>query len=196
MRNLFSSVLFFCLSTGYAFAGINAANGFYLGGELGVAGWQPATGSSFSSSITPFTVFLRPFVGYRFNDYVGLESGFYDLANDDNSANYSGNLGADSYRLYVIDLAGKFIHSFSNGISVFGKVGLAYTHQSVFNQTFTYSDPSVDSSVNRILPEVGVGLSYNFTQNFATELSYTHLQGVDPIGRIEIIGLGLFYTFG
>ena len=45
-------------------------------------------------------------------------------------------LGGDHYRLYRIDFAGKAIYPFENGLSLYGKLGFAFVHQSVFNQIY------------------------------------------------------------
>jgi len=128
------------------------------------------------------------------NDYFALEAGYLDLINDHNDGNDI--YGPDHYRLYRIDFAGKAIYPFENGLSVYGKLGFAFVHQSVFNQDFINTQPIVDSKVNKILPLVGCGISYNFTPHFATDLSLMHIQGRSPINNINTLGLGLSYTLG
>jgi hypothetical protein len=69
-------------------------------------------------------------------------------------------------------------------------------HQDVYNKSFWLDlEPIADSKANRILPWVGVGISYNFTQHFSSSLEVIHLQGISPIGNIEMIGLGISYAF-
>ena len=181
-----------------SWAGINAKNGIYLGGQLDFIAYQAVTGSSISSGIIPVDGYIRPYIGYRFTDYVAIEGGYNNLVNQHHNARTddAGNhYGPDHYKLYAFDLAGKAIYPFANGLSIFGKAGLALVHQDVYNQMFIDWVPSADTKENKILPLIGAGISYNFTQHIAADLSYTHIQGSHPIGNIEILGLGLAYTF-
>ncbi len=184
----------FTLHSAISCAGMNAANGFYLGGDLTITTYEPMSNAALSTWINSVYYYtkVKPYVGYRINDYFALESSYLDLIND----HYAGNdvLGPDHYRLYSIDMAGKAIYPFSNGLSFFGKIGLAFVHQNVFNQSYVNEPPRVNSNVNKILPEIGCGISYNFTQHIATDFSLTHIQGNSPIHNIDTLGLGLSYT--
>lgn len=200
--------LFLCLcgctfSTGAA--PTIAAKGFYLGGDLTFAVYQSPRGSTFANSVLlPVSGHIRPFIGYRFNDYFALEGGFSNLVNEKNNGGQSTTglfgepevYGPDHYRLYDFDIETKWIYPMQYGFSVFGKLGAAYVHQDVYNQTYVSVPPSVNTNSNRLLPLVGIGTSFNFTKNIAAELSYTYLPGVSPIGRIAMLGIGLSYTLG
>jgi opacity protein-like surface antigen len=193
--------LLFCLlslSATTSFAGINAANGFYIGGDLAFTIYDPVDGAAMDSSLIAIDGYIRPYIGYRFTDYLAIEGGFDYLVNDHNAggkATIPGTSGPDHYKLTAIDLAGKIIYPFVNGLSVFGKAGFAVVHQDVFNQTYQNDEPEVDTNTTRLMPLVGVGASYNFTQRIAAEISYVHIQRVNPIKNIEILGAGLSYTF-
>lgn len=193
MKRLACSICLLGFLMSASWAGINAVNGFYVGGDLADALYDRVSGSAFT--VLPLSdVYVRPYIGYRFSDYLAVESGYNNIVHESFAGD--GNLGPDHYRLYAIDLEGKLIYPFKVGFSIFGKLGLAYAHQSVFNQTYwNYGTPSADTDANRILPLVGVGVSYNFTLHFAADLSATYLQGIQPIGSIGILGLGLVYTF-
>lgn len=196
MKKILLSILLCGLSLS-ANAGINASNGFYLEGQAIGGSYHPPEGAAFGNFGIDLT--LRPEVGYRFNDYFALEAGYTSLVNNsypggDNDG--LGVLGPDHYRLYALDLSGKFIYPFQSGFSIFAKAGAAYTHQSVYNKTYAdFELPNVDVTANRIMPLAGVGVSYNFTQNFATDISFSRYFGNDAIGNINLIGLGLSYTF-
>lgn len=196
MKKILLSTILFSLSLS-AHAGINASNGFYIEGQAIGGSYRALDGAAWNASI-PITLTLRPAVGYRFNDYIALETGYTSIVNDHYNGgdnNGIGTLGPDHYRLYTIDLSGKFIYPFKSGFSVFAKAGAAYAHQSAFNQAYSNLEPSVDSNSNSILPLAGAGISYNFTQNFATDISYTRMFGNNNIGSINLIGLGVSYTF-
>lgn len=192
--NRYIVILFASLGLSSAFANINANNGFYIGAGLNSASYIAPDGASFDSTVLPLSLYIRPYVGYRFNDYIALEGGYNDLANDSNAA--TDTSGPDHYRLYSFDLAAKGIMPFANGISLFGKAGAAITHQDVFNQILPNGVISVDSNTNQVQPLLGVGISYNFTKNTAAELSFTHLFANGNINDINMLGLGITYTFG
>ncbi|MCD6039822.1 MAG: hypothetical protein K0S27_1222 [Gammaproteobacteria bacterium] len=69
------------------------------------------SGAAINSSLIPIAGYVRPFVGYHFTDYLALEMGYDDLVNNSYAGGDGtgwGTLGPDHYRLYAIDLAGKF----------------------------------------------------------------------------------------
>jgi len=181
-------------------AGINAANGIYLGADLIAAGYGPVTGAAFHDSFLPLTYTYRPFLGYRMNNYLAVEAGYTDLVNHSYAGGdnyYWGTSGPDHYRLYAYDLAGKVIYPFNIGLSLYAKLGAGYVHQSVYNLVlWTDDQPLVDTTTNRVMPLASLGISINFTQRLAMDFSFTHLQGISPIGNIEMLALGLSYTFG
>jgi opacity protein-like surface antigen len=182
-----------------ASANINANNGFYIGGDLGIARYDRLEGAAVGRLFDIFytsgtSLILRPYVGYRFTDYLALEAGYNDIENQKNHDD--GYWGADHYRLYSFDLAGTLIAPFANGLSLFAKGGLAYTHQNVYNKRYTDGQVIIDSTSNRMQPLLGVGISYNFTKNFATDLSYTNYISSGNIGKIILVGVGVSYTFG
>lgn len=75
-------------------------------------------------------------------------------------------------------------------------MSVAYTHQSVFNQTYRDIPPSADTNDTRLLPLLGAGVSYNFTPNVSTDISFKHVFGMGGIGDINTLGIGVSYTFG
>ncbi len=183
-----------------ALANINANPGVYVGANIGVVDYGLVKGGSFDSLIEEIVptshVFGRPYVGFRFNDYVAVEGGYTRIKN--NSHGVNGEWGADHYYLYTIDLEAKFIKPFYNGLSVFGKVGGAITHQDVFNQMYADNPNTitVDTNSTQLQPLLGIGVSYNFTKNLATDLSFTYQFRSGKIDKIQMLGLGLSYTFG
>ncbi|OGT51939.1 MAG: hypothetical protein A3E84_03855 [Gammaproteobacteria bacterium RIFCSPHIGHO2_12_FULL_42_13] len=71
---------------------------------------------------------IRPNIGYRFNDYLALESGCNDIENE--SRNGNAYWGADRLRIYTYDLAAKgIVVPFKNDLSLFAKSGLGLMHQ-------------------------------------------------------------------
>lgn len=191
---LFGSLIALASISTVTYAGAKASQGFYIGADAVGGQYNPIAGSAFINNLVPVDTFIRPYIGYRFNESLAAEAGFDDIVND---SNHDQN-GPDHYKLYAIDIAGKFIYPFATGFSLFAKAGAAYTHQDVYNEWILPSGDSfvyANSKVNAFLPLLGVGVSYNFTPQVATQLSATHLEGNSGINNINMIGLGLNYTF-
>lgn len=191
------------LTTAFAEDGLNARTGFYLGGALSSSYANPPPGVSLDGALsTAGTWFyglgdvgIMPIMGYRFNDYFALEANYNDLANSNNNAD--GIYGPDHYRLWTAGLAGKLIMPFNDSdFSFYGKGGFAVTHQDAYNKFLVIDDqPIIDSDTTRIQPLVGAGLTYNFRQSTAMDLGVTHQMesGITP--EIDVLTLGLTYTF-
>ncbi len=142
----------------------------------------------------PFNLNFRPTIGYRYNDYLAAEAGYLNAINDSHAAH--GEFGSDELQIYSFDIAAKGFIPFESGFSLFGKAGLALTHQYVYNQIYISSPaPRINSVSNQIQPILGAGFAYNFTRNFATELSYTYYSSTGSIGNMSLIAFGLTYTF-
>lgn len=195
----FTAIAAAVLFSSNGFCAINANSGFYLGADLAVYHYDrpagAATGgiSGIFSHIFPDSG-LRPYVGFRFNDYLALEAGYNDIENE--SRNGNATWGPDRLRIYTYDLAAKGIVPFENGFSLFAKGGVGYTHQYVYDVVFTGNPPTTNYTTNRFQPLFGVGASYNYTKNFATDFSVNHYFPSGPVGAISMVELGLSYTFG
>ncbi|HTM64602.1 MAG TPA: outer membrane beta-barrel protein [Gammaproteobacteria bacterium] len=191
LRQLFTAITILFSTSG--FCAINANPGFYLGVDLEANHYGHPQGAAMGSDWL-FGGLVRPVIGYRFNDYVALEGGYNDIINENRSGNSF--WGPDKLRIYSYDLSGKAILPLANGFSIFGKGGLAYTHQYVYNVVFTGSAPTADYTANRIQPLLGAGVSYNISKNLAAEMSASYYFKNGPVSAIEMIGIGAIYTFG
>jgi opacity protein-like surface antigen len=190
------------------FANINSVNGFYIRGGLTTAAYTAPDGLDSDAALFPISLYLQPTIGYRFNDYLAVESSYNDLRNSSNGpqketwTDSNGNEllsymdGPNHYRLYFFDLDVKGIIPFENGLSLFGKAGAALTHQDAYNEPILGEPPSVNSNTNAIQPLLGAGVSYNFTKNVAVDLTFTHLFANGSVADINTLGLGVTYTFG
>lgn len=180
-----------------SFAAINANPGFYVGADWAVykydRPYNAAWGGFFSNHLFPHDL-LRPYVGYRFNDYLALEAGYNDIENESRDGN--DYWGPDRLRIYTFDLAAKGIVPFENGFSLFAKGGFGWTHQYVYNVVYVGQLPIADYTTDRIQPLFGVGTSYNFTKNFAADFSINRYLPSGQIGGISMAAIGFSYTFG
>jgi len=148
-----------------------AVNGVYIGaGATGVVGIINS-----GTSVDPGATIT---LGYRVNNNFAVESNVTAFV----EAFASGQ---------IIDLNMKGILPVTSKFSVFGKLGAACFHA---KDDFDFLGFSDHSSVTRFAPEVGGGVSYNFTPNFATELGAS----VVPVSGLTIVPvtLGMRYTFG
>ncbi len=149
-----------------------AANGVYIGlGATPIMGLVQGGGAYVDPGATMT-------LGYRINNNFALETsytGFIELF-------ASGQ---------IIDLTMKGFMPMTPNFSVVGKIGAACFHA---KSDFDFLGFSDHHSTTRFAPEVGAGLSYNFTANFATELGVS----VVPVSGVTIVPVtfGLRYTFG
>lgn len=188
-------------------------NGAYLGGALGWGNIHQAGFTDFpNNSSNDSGLAGRVFAGYKFNDYVALESGFTKFSNM--NANGSGNYVYNNTNIFVsangtiktfaVDLVVKGILPLQHGISLFGTLGGAYVDQyvnvSLTGQTVVggfYGN--TDGTEDTFAPTFGLGASYDITQNLVADLSWSHIQQVDSsnsnVGNTDFLGLGLSYHF-
>jgi hypothetical protein len=186
------------------FAGINAKNGYYIGGEAGRAIVLRPDGAAFDPNIFfviiyPFfggNYFFKPVIGYRFNNYIALEASYSQLLNERYTPDpeKTSGLGPDHYKLNIIDLSGKIIYPFKK-FSLYGILGFSFVHQNVFNQRYINGPILIDSNTDKVLTLFGLGTSYNFNQKFAVNLNASYLEGSKPIRDIHRLSLCLYYTF-
>ena len=92
-------------------------------------------------------------LGYQFNRYFALESGYTGF--------HQIKVGTQKINTYGVDLLAKGIYPISNQFNVFAKVGA----MDLFSKRLT--NGVVGSKVSRIVPEFGIGTGYNLTHNLA-----------------------------
>ncbi|HTM64603.1 MAG TPA: outer membrane beta-barrel protein [Gammaproteobacteria bacterium] len=172
------------------FCMINAVKGFYLGAEGAFIHYIQPPGSTVTTPTS--TPMLRPVVGYRFNDYVALDGGYNDVANQSDGGNNV--VGPNKFRLYTFDLAVKLIKPYPSGVSLFGKIGLGYSRQYVLNVPLVGNPPLANYSNNRLQGLLGGGISYNITKNLAAQLTGSYYFRSEQIGAMEMGAIGLVYT--
>jgi OmpA-OmpF porin, OOP family len=185
--------------------------GVYLGGILGWGDVHQAGFSDFpQNSFKDTGLAGRVFAGYKFNDYVALESGFTQFSNmNANGSGYDsdGNFTTVSgtVKTFAVDLVAKGILPLQHGFSLFGTLGIAYVDQyaSVNLQSQTpMGGVSLDGdeTQTQVAPTFGLGASYAITQNIDAQVSWSHIQAVsndnNTTGNTDLVGLGLTYNFG
>ncbi|WP_267256839.1 outer membrane protein [Coxiella endosymbiont of Ornithodoros maritimus] len=165
----------------------------------------------------------RVAVGYAFNPYFSLESGFTYYHPAYRNVNLARRMALFSsvqaedrqkINLYSIDLMAKATLPINN-FYTFIEGGVAYVHAkfAAFTETGTEVSPlftSVitpvaikvpSSSIGYIRPKAGIGVGYNITQNIGVDISYSHVFGQGKINNanylpnLNAVTVGLTYKF-
>lgn len=156
------------------------------------------------------------FVGYQFNDYIAGEFGGYYL----NTAHASGSatgyttlpgtpppvvygtvLANAKSQYEAIDLAAKFIWPATDNFDLHAKIGAAYAINKVSGNasaifgTTVFSTSTYSQSNDRIVPLVGAGMSYDFTDNVSGDFDMSYLVKGGNVPNAYLVGLGLTYYF-
>lgn len=153
---------------------------------------------------------VRFFGGYHFNNYGAFEFGFDHYA----STTYSGvpstlTSNNPSIHEYGFDMQGKGIVP-AGPVSVFGAAGFAYVRSTSSGSLQTCAEapgrsPSFPCSnttgvhnttqTNAFRPLLGIGVSYDVSQNWVAEGAYTRILGGSGIQSITMMSLGISYHF-
>ena len=135
-------------------------SGVYIGGNAGY-GKVNFINPAVNASNPPLTKNLSGFawsgdLGYQFNQYFAVESGYTSF--------HSFNVPQGTIRTYGIDLLAKGILPINEQFNVFAKAGAMNLYTKQINTATTLANHS------RIVPEFGVGTSYNVNSNVALTL--------------------------
>ncbi len=176
-------------------------NGPYLGLQLGESNSQnkselvitsPVTVEQISPSNSGFAG--RIFGGYNFNQYAAWEIGYAYYAAS--SYKVSGGTGNNpAIRQNAVDLVAKGIFPFSDtGFDIFGKAGIAVVHSSTSATVLTSQNTNGHgATINKALPTLGVGVSYDITQNWVADFSANQIFGSGDVKSITFIAFGISY---
>jgi len=178
--------------------------GLYVGVNAGWAenNWKSAAGnhggSWNSAGGTSGTFAGGVDVGYSFNEWLALELGGWWLPSE---AKYTGTAGGTSkWQTWDVYLAGKGTVELYEDLNVFGKFGVAYTRVA-YTSGAVVTDHATTSNQNNWEPLFGVGLSYNFAQDWDVNAQYMYIMGNNSSdGTVNsapqnILSLGVAYTF-
>ncbi|HVV68138.1 MAG TPA: outer membrane beta-barrel protein [Gammaproteobacteria bacterium] len=132
----------------------------------------------------------RGYLGYAFNKYFAVESGYTYLPKA------TGDDGV-SITNYAIDLLGKISWAVTPGLSIYAKAGGSYLHSNI--DTNIKNAPN--GSNGHIGPAYGVGASYEIIPNLAIGLDWERFSGNGKVGdssyqpQQDAVFLGLSYKF-
>jgi hypothetical protein len=141
----------------------------------------------------------RAFLGYNFNEYAAIESGFTYFS----SIHYSTKGNAQtcsglSSRVRDIDLVGKGMIPIMDSFDVYGKGGVAatyYTTSGAFNQPPPGSTCGKNVYETKFRPTISLGGSYYLSQSWVADLSWTRVMVGSIIKNVDFYALGISYHF-
>ena len=174
--------------------------GFIVGIQGGYAEthWSDAPlFSILNSSISDDSIFnikdkgftTRGFIGYDFNQYFGLETGYTYLPST------KVNFFDQSYKIknYGIDVLGKLSVPVTNVFKVYAKAGGVYLHSK------TDIADLDNTSTSHIGPAFGVGAAYEIIPNLSIDASWMRFSGNTDINNYQpspdVFLLGASYKF-
>ena len=158
-------------------AAANAADGWFVGGDLGQSRFtlKPPGGYSLSGTTQNATSTAYDLhVGYNFNRYVGVEAGYLDLGEYSISATQGSASARAKARASGVTLAALWKLPLNEQWSVFLRTGVlagsAKTDLSISNppDSASYSQ----TNYSGILPVLGVGATYAISKQWEVRAQY------------------------
>lgn len=187
-------------SAGFADQGVSdfgptpemSAQGAYLGVDIGAANVKYADILTSGTSGWSFGNWSAAFggnLGYQFNTYMAIElGGAYMLPSK------KGNLHIKPWYAF---LAAKIMVPLYRDAVLFAKAGVNYVYQSTTGADAAVG--SIKSKASNWGPMFAVGAAYNFTDNWAGNITYTRLSGKFTKGydlpSFNVVTGGFSYKF-
>jgi OOP family OmpA-OmpF porin len=198
-KSLLALAVVSALATTSAYAG---TDGFYVGAKAGYNLWSASTehdqwdpkDQRVTNELDRNAFTAGIFLGYNFNDYLGLEFAYDYLGKMGinhltlrNGTVASGDLWTNGF-----ELAGRFMLPFTEDFEAYAKAGVF-----AFN-----TNSNIAKHHNGVVPLFGAGLQYYFTDNLFARFEYdwfhklakTTVNGVNPDANTFTLGVG--YSFG
>jgi outer membrane autotransporter protein len=182
----------------------NENKGIYLGTQLGYANLNYDDGMltgdpniSSVGSVDKTGAALRLFFGYQFNQYIATELGVVALPKVKfNDITYNGISGiSESFNQTIVDLVAKGILPLKYNFSLYGKAGVASVLRDDVEVSAGGTTTKANNSDTKTVPVLGAGVSYNFTQHVAADLSYMRYFGSGDLKPVDLGLLGISYLF-
>lgn len=191
---------------------LSSMNAVYATGQGGyfglMVGQSNLNGQNQTEAVPGGTLTLKPngsgigtrlFAGYNLNQYAAFEGGFtyYSSMNyklTEQTATQTTDVSNTlKTRAASFELLGKGMIPFADtGFGAFAKLGGAYFVTKTTGKVENFSIKSQSSSVFR--PVVAIGVSYDMTQNWVADLSYTSIRySNSQIKNPSFIALGISY---
>src|SRR3990167_5970042 len=169
----------------------NTAKGIFISGNLG---YSKVGDSEPGLSNTGFA--WNGNLGYQFNKYIALETGYTQFPNLKFTFNSSGGNISETTKIYGIDLLVKGILPINNKFSLFAMAGAMYFHTAstaITTGVYYLNRSDYNGTTSTYRPEVGLGAAYNLTKNVA--LSLQGITALDGSNSTYTGYTGLSYKF-
>ncbi len=175
-----------------AFA-LDCCSGPYIGAQAGYSHSGYDLGGVFGDNLGDDGAAGRAYVGYQFNQNIGLETGFTLFTNVDLPRDF-GDIKTAHWDLLL--KVGTPIGN--SGFRVDLKGGAAYIMSDFDANDIAKSSGFNDDSEKEIKPVAGVSLSYYLNRNVAVDASYIHAFGDPKNGalgtpNVDLVTLGLSF---
>ncbi len=127
--------------------------------------------------------------GIRFDDYVGLEA-FFQQSGERKSMKGTPYQTKSEFYAFGLDLFG-YMPIGCDGFNLVGSLGVAN-----YNVKLKYRGHFGSDDKQRVGYRAGVGMQYDFTENFAARVMYryTHL-GMKEVKNLNEVNAGIRYSF-
>ena len=197
---------------GVSALGVMAANAttnnIYVTGQAGYADTHMKNKIIFDSKVPGFQIANngiagRLAIGYQFNPNLAVELGYLQLHKQVGTVNKSTGFapGTETLTQNAIDVAAKGILPITDKFNAYAKLGVAYLSSTItsrFNGITENQNKNFNIAKHKFAPEVGLGVSYNVTNNMFIDTSWTHIQplGKSKPGNVDFAAVGLGYSFG
>ncbi len=162
-------------------------------------------GLDFSSKLDRSDTGYKLQLGYQFSKNFALEGGYTELGDAKYEFSYSDGVdslsGNFSYKTKGWNLDAVLILPVHAGISLLGKIGVIRAETTFETGGAVFEDADIDEKTTTTSPLFGVGIAWNFYQNFSARAEferYFNLGDKDEIGtelEVDLFSIGLAYQF-
>lgn len=143
----------------------------------------------------------KVFGGYKFNRFLAIEGGYFDLGKFSFTATtvplgtFSGNI-----KLKGLNLDAVGILPITERFSAFGRAGVNYAEaKDSFSSTGSVNVLNPNPSKRDTNYKYGAGLQFDFTRSFGMRFEAERYRVNDAVGNkgdVDLVSLGLVYRFG
>lgn len=175
-----------------AFAFENSS-GPYIGAQAGLSHTSYDLGGIFDDNLDSNGAAGRAYVGFQFNQFLGLETGFAVFTNVDLPRDF-GDIKTTHWDL-LLKVGTPIANS---GFRVDLKAGAAYIMSDFDANDIAVSSGWGDDSDKEIKPVAGLSVSYCINRNIAMDASYLHVfgdpqRGVLGTPNVDMLTLGISF---
>ena len=140
----------------------------------------------------------RIFVGYQVNQYIGVEGGYtyFSQIGYNNDVNGVETCSDPHVQVQTFDVLVKGIVPIGN-LGLYAKAGPVVTYA----KTSEALNPEPTGSCNdstyetNVRPEFGAGISYDLSQNWVVDVSWSRIMTGTIVNNIDYYALGITYHF-